>query len=79
MFPVANEATFGPPNAEESRYASSFLVCNGLHYHATQTHIMPFHQQDVDLTSNFYYSYTYDLTRPLQNNMHIPTPEEGMA
>eukprot|EP00730_Choanoeca_flexa_P001128 TRINITY_DN10490_c0_g1_i2.p1 TRINITY_DN10490_c0_g1~~TRINITY_DN10490_c0_g1_i2.p1 ORF type:complete len:1124 (+),score=253.03 TRINITY_DN10490_c0_g1_i2:76-3447(+) len=31
---------------------------------------------NVDLTSNFYFSYTYDLTRPLQSNMYIPTPEE---
>eukprot|EP00039_Didymoeca_costata_P022013 m.3427 g.3427 ORF g.3427 m.3427 type:complete len:1084 (+) comp2768_c0_seq2:200-3451(+) len=32
--------------------------------------------RNVDLSSNFYYSYTYDLTRPLQANMHPPTPKE---
>lgn len=32
---------------------------------------------NVDVTSNFYFSYTYDLTRPLQNNMHIPTPAQA--
>ena len=31
---------------------------------------------NVDLSSNFYFSYTYDLTSPLQRSMHIPTPEE---
>lgn len=33
--------------------------------------------QNVDTSSNFYFSYTYDLTRPLQSNMHIPTPAEA--
>jgi hypothetical protein len=33
--------------------------------------------QNVDTSSNFYFSYTYDLTRPLQANMHIPTPAEA--
>mmetsp|Transcript_3378 Transcript_3378/g.8350 ORF Transcript_3378/g.8350 Transcript_3378/m.8350 type:complete len:1071 (+) Transcript_3378:2-3214(+) len=33
--------------------------------------------QNVDMSSNFYFSYTYDLTRPLQANMHIPTPTQA--
>ena len=32
--------------------------------------------QNVDISSNFYFSYTYDLTRPLQQNMHITTEDE---
>ncbi|EGD78203.1 hypothetical protein PTSG_09081 [Salpingoeca rosetta] len=33
--------------------------------------------QNVDTTSNFYFSYTYDLTRPLQSNMYIPSEDEA--
>lgn len=33
--------------------------------------------QNVDMSSNFYYSYTYDLTRPLQANFHVPTEAEA--
>jgi len=33
--------------------------------------------QNVDISSNFYFSYGYDITRPLQMNMHIPTAAEG--
>jgi phosphatidylinositol 3,5-bisphosphate 5-phosphatase len=35
--------------------------------------------QTVDMTSNFYFSYTYDLTNPLQCNMHAPSPEEALG
>ncbi len=34
---------------------------------------------NVDMASNFYFSYTYDLTSPLQRNMHVPAPEETRA
>ncbi|EDQ91384.1 uncharacterized protein MONBRDRAFT_15000, partial [Monosiga brevicollis MX1] len=31
---------------------------------------------NVDLTSNFYFSHTYDLTRPVQSNMYLPSDLE---
>lgn len=30
--------------------------------------------QQVDLSKNFYYSYTYDLTNTLQTNLTMPNP-----
>ena len=78
MFPVASEDVFGPPVQDEARYVNSFLVyCfSSLETPKTRaTHLF----QNVDVTSNFYYSYTYDLSRPLQSNMHLSASPDGSA
>eukprot|EP00051_Salpingoeca_urceolata_P001074 m.38400 g.38400 ORF g.38400 m.38400 type:complete len:1456 (+) comp11181_c0_seq1:1803-6170(+) len=35
--------------------------------------------QNIDLSSNFYFSYTYDVSRPLQANMSVPCPSGASA
>ncbi len=49
-----------PMNVQEQRYVKIFQVLNGQTLHDPL--------QSVDLSTDFYFSYTYDLSRSMQEN-----------
>lgn len=75
LVPIPNDEV-REPSSDEARYVKMFQVKNLFKYLINISNIWTeidyFFDKAIDLSSNFYFSYGYDLTQTLQYNLEDP-------